>query len=62
MSELVKVDISIKEGMYIATSEDLLGLFVVDINLMAFVNEIPEVIKAIYKERFNETVIVEETT
>ena len=58
MTELIRVDISIKEDIYIATSEDLLGLFVADKNLIDFVNEIPEVIKAIYKEQFHKKVTV----
>lgn len=50
VSELVKIDISIKEGVYIATSEDLLGLFVADRNIIDLFNEIPGVIEAIHKE------------
>jgi len=62
VKELVKVDISTKDGMYIATSKDLLGLFVAERNIMDFVSEIPEIIKAIYKEQFDEQVTVEEIT
>lgn len=47
----IKVEIYIKEGIYLATSKDLPGLFVADRNFIDFINEIPEVIKAIYKEQ-----------
>ena len=47
---IIKIDIAIKDGVYIATSEDLLGLFVVDKNIIDLFNEIPEVINAIHKE------------
>lgn len=50
MSELVKIDIAIREGVYIATSKDMLGLFVADTNITDLFNEIPGVIEAIHKE------------
>lgn len=50
VNELIKLDISIIEGLYIATSEDLPGLFVADRNIIDLFNEIPEVIKAIKHE------------
>ena len=49
---LIKIDLAIQDGLYVATSEDLPGLFVADRNIIDLFSEIPEVIKAIHKELF----------
>ena len=46
----IKINISIEDGLYMATSDDLPGLFVADKNIIDLFNEIPAVIKALYKE------------
>lgn len=46
----IKVDIRIHDGLYIATSEDMLGLFVVARCITDLIEEITEVIVAINKE------------
>ncbi|MFC1659677.1 hypothetical protein ACFL0U_03870 [Pseudomonadota bacterium] len=44
--DLITVDISKRDGIYIATSETLAGLLVAHRDIIVFINEIPKVIKA----------------
>lgn len=57
---VVTVKIEKKEGWYMATSPDLKGLLVGHPNYVEFVNEIPKVIKALFKAQYGKEVQVEE--
>lgn len=49
-SQKIRINISMRDDLYIATSEDLLGLFVADKNIIELFKEIPQTIKAIENE------------
>ena len=47
-------------GHFIMTSEDLPGLFLASKNYLALINDVPEVIRALYKDNYDMEVTVVE--
>lgn len=62
MTHIVRVSFSKKSEWFIATSEDLRGLFVADRSLSVVYEEVPEVIKLMFKIKLGLDVDVKESS
>lgn len=62
MTHIVRVSYSKRGDWYIATSDDLRGLFVTNPSLSEVYQEIPEAIKLLFKAKYDMNVEVKETS